>query len=158
MAEDLPTLSTGGVEGGGKVDSPPVNKWANRPKVTISRNERLKRNVLEINLEIDVKAGKIEKESLAKLFTRMGVRTGELEGFQIKRRKVFAWLVEGTDLARFITDQCYQIAPGMKTSVIKPMDKREVQVLILGININTPDSFLFSYLAFFGKVSSHKVI
>ena len=161
MAEDQATLSTGGVEGGGNVDSsavPPINKWASRPKVTIGRNERLKRNVLEINLDVDTNTGKIEKESLAKLFTRMGMRTGELEGFQIKRRKVFAWLVEGTDLARFITDQCFQITPGMKTSVIKPMDKREVQVLISGININTPDSFLFSYLAFFGKVSSHKVI
>ena len=33
-----------------------------------------------------------------------------------------------------------------------------MQVTISGLNINTPDSFLFSYLAFFGKVSSHKVI
>ena len=46
----------------------------------------------------------------------------------------------------------------MKTSVIKPMDKREVQVLISSNNINTPDSFVISYLSFFGKVSSHKVI
>ena len=115
MAEGQSTRSTGGVEGGGNVDSsttPPVNKWENRPKVTICRNERLNRNVLEINLDIDVKAGKIEKDSLAKLFTRMGMKTGELEGFQIKRRKVFTWMLEGTDLGRFITDQCYQIAPG----------------------------------------------
>ena len=81
MVEAQSTLSTGGVEGGGNVDSLPVNKWTSRPKVTISRNERLKRDVLEINLNIDSKVGKIEKESLAKLFTRMGVRTGELKGF-----------------------------------------------------------------------------
>ena len=141
MAEDQSTLSAGGVEGGGNVDSlttPPLNKWANRPKVTIAKNERLKRNVLEINLDIDVKTAKIEKELLSKLFSRLGVKNGELEGFQIKRKKVFAWLVEGTDLSKFITDECIQIAPGMKTSVIKPMDKREVQVLISGSQYQHP--------------------
>ena len=83
MAEDQATLSTGGVEGGGNVDSsaaPPINKWASRPKVTIGWNERLKRNVLEINLDVDTNTGKIKKESLAKLFTRMDMRTGKLEG------------------------------------------------------------------------------
>ena len=158
MAEAQSTMSAGGVEGGGSSASLPINKWASRPKVSISRNERLKRNVLEINLDIEVKTAKMEKDLLAKLFTRMGIKSGELEGFQIKRKKVFAWLLEGTDLGRFLTDECFQVGPGMKTSVIKPMDKKEVQVLISGININTPDSFLFSYLAFFGKVSSHKVI
>ena len=115
MAEGQSTMSAGGVEGGGSSAPLLINKWTSRPKVSISRNERLKRNVLEINLDIDVKTAKMEKDLLAKLFTRMGIKSGELEGFQIKRKKVFAWLLEGTDLGRFLTDECFQVGPGMKS-------------------------------------------
>ena len=159
MAEDQSNIPTGSFDGGGGL--PTLNKWANSPQVRILRNERLKRNVLEINIDIDQKAGKIEKEAVAKLFSYMGLKAGpggDLEGFQIKRRKVFAWLQEGSDLGKYCTDEIFRIAPGIKTTLIKPMDRREVQVTISGLNINTPDSFIFTYVAFFGKMHSHKVI
>ena len=134
------------------------NAWNNRPRVNILRNERLKRNVLEINLEFDSLADKIDKEMIAKLFERMGIKRGELEGFQVKRKRIYAWMIPGTDLGKFCTDECFRLGPGLKTSMIKPMDRREVQVTIKGININTPDTFVFSYLAYFGKAQSWKVI
>ena len=157
MADGQSAIPTGGVKGGGS--STTVNKWVNSPKVQILRNERLKRNVLEININIDEKGGKIEKEAVAKLFSCMGLKAGgDLEGFQIKRRKVYAWLLEGSDLGKYCTDEVFMITPGIKTTLIKPMDRREVQVTISGLNINTPDSFIFSYVSYFGKLHSHKVI
>ena len=159
MADGQSETPTGGIEGGGGLLTP--NKWVKRPQVNIHRNERLKRNVLEINIDTDQKSCKIEKEAVAKLFSCMGLKAGaggDLEGFQIKRKKVYAWLLEGSDLGKYCTDEVFKIAPGIKTTIIKPMDRREVQVTISGLNINTPDSFIFSYVAFFGKLHSFKVI
>ena len=113
---------------------------------------------LRLTLDQNVK---IEKEAVAKLFPCMGLKAGpggDLEGFQLKRKKVFAWLIDGSDLGKYCTDKVFRIAPGIKTTLIKPMDRREVQVTISGLNINTPDSFIFTYVAFFGKMHSHKVI
>jgi hypothetical protein len=126
--------------------------------VRILRDERLKRNVLEINIALDQNV-KIEKEAVAKFFSCMGLKAGpggDLEGFQLKRKKVFAWLIDGSDLGKYCTVEVFRIAPGIKTALIKPMDRREVQVTISGLNINTPDSFIFTYI--FGKLHSHKVI
>ena len=152
----------GGDEGVGSRDISAANTienaWNKRPRVNIMRNERLKRSVLEINLEYDTSADRIDKEMISKLFGRLGIRKGEIEGFQVKRKKIFAWMIPGTDLGKFCTDECFRLGPGLKTSMIKPMDKSEVQVTIKGININTPDSFVFSYLSFFGKAQSWKVI
>ena len=74
----------------------------------------------------------------------------DLEGFQLKRKKVFAWLIDGSDLGKYCTDEVFRIAPGIKTALIKPMDRREVQVTISGLNINTPDSFIVTNI--FGKL------
>ena len=57
--------------------------YSDRVKVTIARSERLKRNVLEINLESEAEADKIDKEMMAKLFKTMGFRKEELEGYQL---------------------------------------------------------------------------
>ena len=95
MAEGQSVTPTGETEGGGGLGLSTTNKWVNRPKVRILRDERLKRNVLEINIDMDQNV-KIEKEAVAKLFSCMGLKAGsggDLEGFQLKRRKVFAWLI-----------------------------------------------------------------
>ena len=160
LAEGSPD-GKGGTDAGGGDNSPPHNKWEARPKVSISQNERLKRNVLEINLEVESSVSRIETDMVAKLFQRMGLKVGmggDLEGYQIKRKKVMAWLVDGADLSKYCTDECFRIGPGMKTSLIKPMDRREVQVTIKGININTPDTLVFSYLSHFGRLHSYKVV
>ena len=57
MAEDQSVNPTGSFDGGGGL--PTLNKWANSPQVRILRNERLKRNVLEINIDIDQKTIRI---------------------------------------------------------------------------------------------------
>ena len=133
--------------------------YSDRVKVTIARSERLKRNVLEINLESEAEAEKIDKDVMAKLFQTMGLRKEELEGYQlIGKRKLFVWLKEGIDLTKFCHDECYKVAPGVKTALIKPMDNRQVVVTIKGININTPDALVFSYLSHFGKLVSQKVV
>ena len=50
------------------------------------------------------------------------------------------------------------VANGVKTGIIRPMGRREVSVLIKGLNFNTPDSLVREYLGKHGKVVSDKVI
>ena len=133
--------------------------YSDRVKVTIARSERLKRNVLEINLESEAEADRIDKDVMAKLFTSMGFKKSELEGYQLSgKRKLFVWFHEGIDLSKYCRDECYRVAPGVKTALIKPMDNKQVVVTIKNININTPDTLLFSYLSHFGKLASQKVV
>jgi hypothetical protein len=77
--------------------------YSDRVKVTIAHSERLKRNVLEINLESENSAGKIEKGEVAKLFQTLGINLEqEMEGYQlVGRRKLFAWLKEEIDLTQY---------------------------------------------------------
>ena len=134
--------------------------YSDRVKITIARSERLKRNVLEINLESEADADKLEPDVMAKLFKEMGLnKEVDMEGFQlIGKRKLFVWCKEGVDLSKYCRDECYRVAPGVKTALIKPMDNKEVVVTIRGININTPDTLLFTYLSHFGKLVSQKVV
>ena len=74
------------------------------------------------------------------------------------KKKLFAWCLEGVDLSQFCRDECYRVAPGVKTALIKPMDNKQVIVTIKGININTPDALLFTFLSHFGKLASQRVV
>ena len=59
---------------------------------------------------------------------------------------------------RFCYQDSIKIADGVKTGMIKPMDRREVDVKISGINYNTPDSLVMEYLNKHGHVVNPKVI
>ena len=66
--------------------------YSDRVKVTITRSERLKRNVLEINLESEAEAEKLDKDVMAKLFKAMGLRKEELEGYQLNGKSFLSGL------------------------------------------------------------------
>ena len=135
------------------------NLYSDRVKIKIARSERLKRNVLEINLESENNADKIDSDAIANLLQTLGILQPDLEGYQISgKKKLFVWLKDGIDLTKYCRDECYRVTTGVKTVLIKPMDNKEVVVRVKGININTPDTLLFSYLSHFGKLVSQKVI
>ena len=130
--------------------------YSQQLKIRIQKSERLNRNVLEINLEKEKSAEAIEDEVIAKLLERVGINKVLVEGLQLvpKRfpRKVYVWFKEGVDLNQFCKDECYKLGSGVKTGLIKPMDRKEVEVIIKGLNLNTPDSMAMEYLGLFGKV------
>ena len=89
----------------------------------------------------------------------MGIKKEDQEGYQLSgKKKLFVWLKQGVDLAKYCRDECFRVAPGVKTAMIKPMDNKEVVVTIKVININTPDTLLFSYMSHFGKLARQKVL
>ena len=130
-------------------------------QTSIGRSERLKRNVLEIQLEKESSHDEVEEQAVANLLQQVGVRRDDVEGVQFSPpkapRKVFVWLTPQIDLNQFCFSESYRINNRVKTGIIKPMDRREVEVIVRGLNINTPDGAVMSYLSHFGKLINKKL-
>ena len=47
---------------------------------------------------------------------------------------------------------------GVMTGTVRPAGKRDVTVTIIGLDFNTPDSFVFEYLKKFGDIANNAVI
>ena len=130
--------------------------YSQQVKMRIQKSERLQRNVLEINLENEKNAEEISDETDAELLKNIGIKTSDVEGRQLvpKRtpRKLYVWFKEGVNIHEFCREECYRLARGVKTGAIKPMDKKEVEVTVRGLNLNTPDTMVMEYLGLFGKL------
>ena len=61
-------------------------------------------------------------------------------------------------LDQFCRDDSIRVKEGIKTGLIKPMGRREVELRISGLNINTPDSLVVDYISKHGRVVHPKVI
>ena len=120
-----------------------VFSYSDKLKVNVRREERLKRNVLEIHLENDNKTHiNLDSDTVANLCSRIGIDIKtQVEGVQVmpgNSRKIFVWVLDNCNLDRFCVQESIKVAPGVKTGLIKPMDKKEVIVTIKGLNFNTP--------------------
>ena len=146
----------GGSKGGGHEGAV---SYSDKVKVRVQNCERLKRNVLEINLDYDSgPRPKIEKDVLAKMLAKIGIDiSNQMEGYQVINKKIYVWCKDNCDLERFCRDECFQVTDGVKTGLIKPMERRNVAVTIKNINFNTPDTLVMEYLGKFGNVTSNKV-
>ena len=137
-------------------DAPEKPLYSQQVKMRIQKSERLKRNVLEINLENEKNAEEINDETVAELFKNIGINMTEVEGRQLvpKRipRKLYVWFKEGVNIHKFCREECYRLARGVKTGAIKPMEKKDVEVTVRGLNLNTPDTMVMEYLGLFGKL------
>ena len=145
-------------------DPPPGGGlYAERLMANVKYSERLKRKVLEINLDVDsgIKLN-LGKEDVYKTLTKIGINASKhMEGFQIcpgNVRKIFVWLKDSCYLDNFCTYEVFKVANGVKTSIIKPADKKEVTVVVKNLGFNTPDSLVIEYLNKHGNVVSDKVI
>ena len=144
----------------GSLPAPPVSlSYSDRVKARVQRSERYKRNVLEINLEFDESHVKVEKEVLAKTFSKLGIDIkSQVEGYQVTFKKIFVWCKDQVNLDKFCKDECFRVTSGVKTGIIKPMERKSVPVTIRGLNFNTPDSLVMEYINKFGIVVNNKVI
>ena len=142
---------------------PPVQTaglYSEKLKVNIIRSERLRRKVLEVQLESDEGVQVyLDKDTINKLIVRLGVDLKtQLEGYQTAKRKLYVWCKDFVQLEQFCPEESIKVKDGIKTGLIKPMDRREVEVRINGLNLNTPDSLVAEYINKHGTVVSTKVI
>ena len=157
-------LATTGSQETSSVQNSGSSSYVDKLKVNVNRFERLTRNVLEINLEKDssVTFINLEAETVAKVLSNLGVDIKtQVEAVQTcpgNSKKIFVWLKPAVNIANFCKEESLRVSSGIRTGLIKPMDRTEVTVLIKGLNLNTPDSLILNYLNLHGKVVSGKVI
>ena len=107
--------------------------YSQQLKIRIQKSERLNRNVLEINLKKERDAKNVGEEVIEKLFECVQSVPPRFPN------KVFVWFKDPElDLNQFCKEECFRLGTGVKTGTIRPMDKKEVEVTIKNLNLNTP--------------------
>ena len=128
----------------------------------IKKSERLNRNVLQVTIEKERDSEGVTDVMISNLFNEIGIKKSDVEGVQMVPEKfpkcVYIWMHPTVNLNKYCRDDCFRLTEGVKTGTIKPMDRREAEVLIKGLNINTPDGSVIEYLSLFGKVVKHEVV
>ena len=128
----------------------------------VKKSERLRRNVLEISIEREMNAEELTSDMICDLLSELGINRANVEGIQLvperRPKKIFIWMDQSVDLLPFCRGKQFHFPGGIKTGHIKPMDKIETEVLIKGLNINTPDGSVMEYLSLFGKILKHEVV
>ena len=164
-----------GLEGGGdskeddadesKIPKNPRMSYADRLKTNVKYDQRLKRNVLEIEIE------KLDKDNdmvldqtcVARLLRSVGMNAQtQLKGYQVlygRAVTLSVWCVPGVDLEKFCRAETIQVTRGVWTKNIRPAGRRDVIVTVSGLDFNTPDSLVQGYLEKFGgNLVSQEVI
>ena len=128
-------------------------------------NQRLQRNVLEITL---VRVDKnveiyIDDKEIDRILKTLGIdiRT-QVEGYQLQYKGmtsvIAVWMPVGVNLEKYCKDIVIRVNSSVSTGIIRPSGKTEVTVTIVGLDFNTPDSFVLEYLSKFGTVKTQSVI
>ena len=93
---------------------------------------------------------------IEELFSQLEIRMTEVETVQLvpsnKPRRLYVELKDGIELGKYCRNECFRLGAGVKTGMIRPKNKKEVDVLIRGLDIDTPDGAVIEYLSYFGKV------
>ena len=139
--------------------------YSERLKTNVRVDQRLKRNILEISLERTDKeaAFAVDTEDATRVLKTLGIdMITQVQGHQIQHKGQFSvisvWMTPGISLDRFCKDVSIRVTDGVMTGVIRPAGKKDVTVTIVGLDFNTPDTFVFDYLSRFGKVMDRAVI
>ena len=148
--------------GPGPPQAPPptnISSYADRAKMNVRFDQRLKRNVLDIDVEKkDVKDEMfLNQDVVAKLLKNIGMDIeGEVEGYQVtyggRSGKIAVLCKTGINLERFCRQESYEVCKGVTTKNIRPSGRRDVTVTVSGLDFNTPDTLVQEYIAKFGGV------
>ena len=160
------TIVTSEINTDRRPPDPPDNKtqqqalYSDKLKTSVTWDNRLKRNVLEISLEKDDESQDvIDQGSILRLFKTLGMSPEkDVEGYYQRNRSIHVWLVNGINLDRFCMNESIKVANGIKTGFIRPSGKKEVTVTVSGLDFNTPDTFVMAYLDKFGNLANNRVI
>lgn len=134
--------------------------------MNVKYDQRLKRNVLEIEVEKENFEDEmfLDQDRIAKLLGTIGMNINtNVEGYQISYRgkygKIAVWCKDGLDLHRFCRREIFQVCRGVNTRNIRPAGRPDVTVTVIGLDYNTPDSLVQEYITKFGgKLISNSVI
>ena len=131
--------------------------YADRAKMNIRYDQKLQRNVLEIEVEKDNLEDEIilSEETVAKLLNKIKLNiNAHVEGYQIsfgrKKSKIEVLCKQGLNLEQFCVQESLEVEKGVKTNFIRPAGRKDVEVTVTGLGFNTPDSLIQEYITKFG--------
>ena len=119
-----------------------TQSYAERARMHIKYDQRLKRNVLEIEVEKADREDEmnLDQNCIAKLFGTMGLDLHtQVEGYQVnygKVNKIAVLCKEGLDLERFCRRESIEVCKGVMTTTIRPSGRKDVTVTVSGLNFN----------------------
>ena len=142
------------------------NSYADKAKMNVQYDQRLKRNVLDIEVEKkDVKDEMfLTQDVVAKLLKNLGIDIDtQTEGYQVtyggKSGKIAVLCKTGIDLERFCREECFEVCKGVMTKTIRPSGRKDITVTVSGLDFNTPDTLVQEYITKFGgSLVSNNVI
>ena len=141
MAGDVDAIKPPDTDTGGRSTS-----YADRAKMNIRYNQKLNRNVLEVEVEKETEEDEmiLSEETIAKLLNKLHLNISHVEGYQVsygrKKSKIEVFCKAGIDLEQFCLSESLQIEKGVRTNFIRPSGRKDVEVTVVGLGFNTPDS------------------
>ena len=131
----------------------------------LNKSARDKKNVLEVNLEKhDEKAKfKLEESDIENLMKTLKISRNDCEGIQVcplGKPVVFITLKNEINIEKFNKWRFESIVvkEGISSSRIGPKGKREVQVQVIGLDVETKDSVVINYLDAHGDVNKNEKV
>ena len=165
MATAMVSDEDGVSESDGDKSAVSKHSYANRLKSNINYNQRLQRSVLEITLERVNKNNDIEinDTEIERVLRTLGIDIrSQVEGYQLQYKGatsiISVWMPVGVNLENYCKDMVIRVDSNVTTGMIRPAGKTEVTVTIVGLDFNTPDTFVIEYLNKFGTVTNQSVI
>ena len=140
--------------------------YADRAKMNIRFNQKLKRNVLEIEVVKEEVDGEmiLNEDTIVKLLNKLKLNiNSHVEGYQVsygrKKAKIEVLCKADLDLEQFCLTESLQVEKGVRTNFIRPAGRKDVEVTVAGLGFNTPDSLVQEYITKFGgKMVTNDVI
>ena len=139
--------------------------YSDRLKTNVRFDQRLKRNILEITLEKTNRDSDMDvgQEDIVRVFQTLGIDiVSQVQGYQVQYKGrssvISVWMAPGINLERFCKDVNIRVKEGVMTGMIRPAGKLAVRVSVIGLDFNTPDTFVFDYLSKFGNVTNKTVV
>ena len=147
------------------IPTPTSISYANKAKMNVRYDQRLKRNVLDI--EVEKKDARdemfIDQGVVDKLLKNIGVDNTNVEGYQVtyggKAGKIAVLFKAGIDIEKYCRQECFEVCKGVTTKNIRPSGRKDVTITVSGLDFNTPDTLIQDYITKFGGVlMSNQVI
>ena len=140
--------------------------YSDRLKTNVKYDQRLKRNVLEITLEktdAEAELDSVDENDIARVLRSLGMEIkSQVEGYQVHYKGKFSvisvWMGAGISLDKYCKDVSIKVTENVMTGIIRPADKKDVTLSVVGLDFNTPDNFVVDYINKFGSVMSSAVV
>ena len=140
--------------------------YAERARMNVRFDQRLKRNVLEIEVEKDSEEEEmiLNEVTIAKLLNKIKLNIhSHVEGYQVsfgrKKAKIQILCKQDLELEQFCVANSLEVEKGVKTNFIRPAGRKDIAVTVTGLDFNTPDSLVQEYITKFGgKLVTKEVI